>query len=1068
MIKVESTSDPGNRCASQAVQSGLAESAGSGPPVLSFRSPLKCEVYAVSLFRVCDVEVDLRAGELRKDGRITRLQDKPLQLLGMLLRQPHVLLTREQIIEQIWGASRYHHFEDSLNQCVRKLRQALGEKAKNPDILETIPGRGYRLIASVETVNDGLSDKSSNAAQPFSAAPTGDPGEGEQRIPLPRVIRDLANGSRLIGREAELQTLCEAWRAARSGAQRLVLVSGEAGIGKTLLAFAFAHSVSAESSVLLGRCDSEVLVPFGPFVEILQSVVQTCSAATVQHWLALVGGSNDLAQFLPGIGPILGTVAETTPLTTEGRRYRMFEAFTGLLHAISTLRPTLLVLEDMHWADPGSMLLLRHLVRSARSSALCVIVTVSGSEMHQDESARHIFTDLCREPSVSRIALGGLRDQHISRIADDWIGSTAPAALIRVLADSTRGNPLYVCEVLRHVTESGIAPQLRKLSESATIADIGLPTSLTEIICSRLSRLGHDCETLLALATVVGHEFDLSVLESLAGMPEGVLLDEIDSAVQAGVVHEVAGAPGRFSFTHEVIREAVYGRQTIARRMRLHHRVAMVLEAQLQGQASPSELARHFGRAAAFRDAQKAVDYAIQAAELAASCLALEDAAHYYGMALHALKYVPCARRRFGDNLQLHTERGRMFFQVGEWMSAKAEFTAAMEIAASSQDMDLKRCQLLISLAETSFWLMDVAGVRQFASDAQRLAGLLGCDDLFSDAIGWRASAEAADGDVLRAVETDRRALVKGSGRKSFWRARVPLTLYWAGLTLEAAQQASLAVESARESQDAAFLLYALQHQGLALSGSGRYDQALSVFEEARSFGKDCGALPLLARATSMSVAPLLSLGDFEAATIRALEARELAYRVDFEPPIVSAGIDLLLICARSNDLRGAKALLDEVTPAVDKARGWHSWKWQLRLSQARAELALARGDFHEARVAAEHVVEQSRAHHRPKYQALGLATRSRALAGLGSRHAKADARSAVAIARRLADPVVIVDCMAASLELEPNQELYAEVRLLIGRIAAGLSNDEQRSRFVATASQRLEPLSLRPGSLTA
>ena len=405
--------------------------------------------------------------------------------------------------------------------------------------------------------------------------------------------------------------------------------------------------------MLLGRCNSEVLLPFGPFVEILQSVVQTCSAATVQHWLALVGGSNDLAQFLPGIGPILGTVAETTPLTTEGRRYRMFEAFTGLLHAISTLRPTLLVLEDMHWADPGSMLLLRHLVRSARSSALCVIVTVSGSEMHQDESARRIFTDLCREPSVSRIALGGLRDQHISRIADDWIGSTAPAALIRVLADSTRGNPLYVCEVLRHVTESGIAPQLRKLSESATIADIGLPTSLTEIICSRLSRLGHDCETLLALATVVGHEFDLSVLESLAGMPEGVLLDEIDSAVQAGVVHEVAGAPGRFSFTHEVIREAVYGRQTIARRMRLQPRVADGTRSTVAGpEASPYQSwhATSVGRRLLeMRRRQLITPFRPQ--NLAASLPgAQEDAAHYYGMALHALKYVPCAQpKALGD-----------------------------------------------------------------------------------------------------------------------------------------------------------------------------------------------------------------------------------------------------------------------------------------------------------------------------------------------------------------------------------------------------------------------------------
>jgi tetratricopeptide (TPR) repeat protein len=356
---------------------------------------------------------------------------------------------------------------------------------------------------------------------------------------------------------------------------------------------------------------------------------------------------------------------------------------------------------------------------------------------------------------------------------------------------------------------------------------------------------------------------------------------------------------------------------------------------------------------------------------------------------------------------------------------------------------------------------MDVAGVRHFASEAQRVAERLGRDDLAADAVGWMASADAADGDVLGAVETDRRALVKCSGTQSFWRARVPLTLYWAGLTAEALEQSSQAVESARESQDPAFLLYALQHYGLALSGAGRYDQALRAFDEARSFGKQCGALPLLARATCMSVAPLLSLGDLEAAKGRALEARELAHRVDFEPPLVSAGIDLLLIYARSQDPSGADGLFDEVARSVEKASGWHAWKWQLRLWQARAELAIARGDWKEGSVAAAHVVEQSRAHSRMKYEALGLATRARALACLGSRKAAGDAQAAISLARRLADPAVLLDCLTALLQIEPSEELYAKVQSLIRQIAATLSDDARRREFIAASSQKFASVSL-------
>ena len=191
---------------------------------------------------------------------------------------------------------------------------------------------------------------------------------------------------------------------------------------------------------------------------------------------------------------------------------------------------------------------------------------------------------------------------------------------------------------------------------------------------------------------------------------------------------------------------------------------------------------------------------------------------------------------------------------------------------------------------------------------------------------------------------------------------------------------AAQAVEYARGSEDPAFLLYALQHWGLALSGAGRYDEALRAFDEACTFGRCCGAFPLLARATSMSVAPLLNLGDLEGATTRALQARELAHRVAFEPPLVSAGIDLLLITARSHDPARAGALLHEIVPAVEKAIGWHAWKWRMRLSQANAELALARGSWSEAAAMAGLVVEQSRARGRLKYEALGLATLSRAL----------------------------------------------------------------------------------------
>jgi tetratricopeptide (TPR) repeat protein len=274
--------------------------------------------------------------------------------------------------------------------------------------------------------------------------------------------------------------------------------------------------------------------------------------------------------------------------------------------------------------------------------------------------------------------------------------------------------------------------------------------------------------------------------------------------------------------------------------------------------------------------------------------------------------------------------------------------------------------------------------------------------------------------------------------------------LYWAGHTTEAAARAAEAVESARASGEAAFLLYALQHLGISLTGAGRYDEAIAAFDEACSLGRQCGASSLLARAISMSVAPLFSLGDFAGAANRAREARELAHRVAFEPPLVSAGIDLLMILARTHDPGRAEPLLVEVEQAVAQASGWHAWKWKMRLSQARVELALARGEWRKAIPLADDVIEQSKRRNRPKYQVLGLMARARARRELGVRKAVEDARASVDVARRLSDPVLLAECLGVLLSQDGTDELSAESRRAVERVLLGVTDQALRRSFLS------------------
>ena len=247
-------------------------------------------------------------------------------------------------------------------------------------------------------------------------------------------------------------------------------------------------------------------------------------------------------------------------------------------------------------------------------------------------------------------------------------------------------------------------------------------------------------------------------------------------------------------------------------------------------------------------------------------------------------------------------------------------------------------------------------------------------------------------------------------------------------------------------------MMYALPHLGLSLGGVGRYSEAAKIFDEARQFGRKYGVLPLLARATAMSAGFHLSVFDFEGAEALQREARELARSVGFAPPVVSAGIDLLLTLARRHDPGGADRLLQETTAEAASTAGWHQWLWQLRLSQARAELALARGALDTAVTEASEGITQSRLRVRPKYEALGLITRAQALHRLGrTRDAIADARQAVLVARGTADPALLLLAIDAVLPIDGDDESAAEAHALSDRILNALPDETMQRRFTGS-----------------
>jgi predicted ATPase/predicted Ser/Thr protein kinase len=854
-----------------------------------------------------------------------------------------------------------------------------------------------------------------------------------------------------VGRERELAQMEQLWTRAAGGQRHLILLAGEPGIGKTRLASEFA-SARAESSatVLMGHCDEEALVPYQPFVEALSWYARVCPELDLRAQLMAIGGGAELGPLIPELLRRLPDLPTQPAMNPEGQRYRLFEAVAELLALASTVRPMLLVFDDLHWADRPTLLMLRHVMRASTTASLCIVGTYRESELARTHALAEMLADLRREPAVARLSLRGLEEAHVKGLIDAFIGPGQSPQLSRLVADNTEGNPFFIGEMLRHLTESVGVANLQSVSGSSkNAAALGLPEGVKEVIGRRLSRLSDACNRMLSLSAVIGRAFDIKVLEALGDLPEDRLLDAIDEGVQAQLISETPYRPGRFSFVHALIRETLYGELTTTRLVRLHRRVGEAIERLAEGQSDPplADLAYHFAQAASTDAAHKAIDYATRAGDRAADTLAHEDAARFYDMALQSLESKAGGSESEMRRSDLHARRGRAFGALAQWALQKAEIELALH-HLDPQQIE-RRCELVQELAGAFFMLLDIPSVERLAPEALELAEQVHRSDLAANAIAWLARARSASGDLARSIELDQTAIARAGGGRTVAHAMEPLSLYLTGQPIEGMALGFQAAEMARSSHDTTFTMYALSHLGLNLGGVGRYAEAAKVFDEARQFGRKYGVLPLLARATTMSAGFHLNVFDFEGAVALDLEARELGREAGFAPSVVSAGIDLLLTFARRRDPGPAEALLAETVAAVATTPGWHEWLWRLRLCQVRAELALARGTCDAAVVEASEGISQSQMRGRPKYEALGLITRAHALHGLGrTRDAIADARQGVIVARGTADPALLLVAFDALLTLDGNDELSAEARALDASISSALPDETIRQRF--------------------
>jgi DNA-binding SARP family transcriptional activator len=455
---------------------------------------------------------------------------------------------------------------------------------------------------------------------------------------LPKLIERLRQ-SPFVGRRTELAKLAGAWRAVGEGAVEVVLLAGEPGIGKTTLAAEQAAAAASEGGVVLfGRCDEESLVAFQPMVEALSDHVATADPDVLRAQLG--DQLADLALLVPELGRRFPEVAAVVPTGAEHERYRLFEAVPALFRAAGDARPVLLLLDDLHWADRPTLQLLQHLVRSSIPRGLLVIGTYRDTDLVRTHPLAETLGELRRANLGTRLLVRGLlQEDVVDLVGGDPDTDGARRAFADSLWRETEGNPLFLRESLRHLTETGVVERdpaggwrpLRRIDQ------LGIPEGVREVIGRRLSRLTDATNTALRAGSVLGREVRIDVLERVTDLTADQLLDAFEEAAAAGVVEEVPGWPGRYAFSHALVRGALYDELSLTRRVRLHQRVGEALERLTS--ATPdgphlAELAHHFAQAAVAGQADKAIEYGRRAARHSASLAAYEEGVRHLSVAL--------------------------------------------------------------------------------------------------------------------------------------------------------------------------------------------------------------------------------------------------------------------------------------------------------------------------------------------------------------------------------------------------------------------------------------------------
>ena len=798
----------------------------------------------------------------------------------------------------------------------------------------------------------------------------------------------------LVGRDHEIEQLTQHLHSALNGEGTTVLISGEAGVGKTRLVNEFLNLAKKKGTeIFTGWCLSEASIPYFPFREAFNTYISTINdgkgKSNIWKQLRTTGWFED---------------SESTRESEKHEPYfipqierdRTFEAAARVLLQLSDQEPLVLFLDDLHWADPLSLALLHYLSRKCRNSRLLIIGTYRSEELvPTKEERQHLLKEtmfsMSHEDLLTEIELTRLKRHDFPELLKSIFHSSFNEEFEEKLFKETEGNPLFAVEILNMLVDEGyFSEKDERWTLAAPMEKIGIPSKVHEVITRRIVRLNCEKRKLLDIAAVCGHSFTADTLSRALTVDIADVLQMLAELEQKHrLVHSI---DSEFEFTHHKIKEVIYGSLPTELRRIYHLKIAHCFEQTLTKQITDGYMADMVLHSIEGGVSEKAFEYLLKLGEKAASIHANAQAIDYLNRALETARKTPS----FGtsENLaKIYKHRGIAWLNQDEKTKARNDFDFMLQNATNVKDesMIAQAHYWLGSSYETYFGEMEEA--MRHLTTALEMAQQTGNKSLEArslHAIGYALvwGVDSIDEGRMRLEESSR--ICKEIGDEVVEASNLQVLGFyynWKGEFHQAKENLNKALSLAEEIGSVPITVWILWFLSLVLAGGGEYNDAISTAQRSLQLARDCGDVSLSCMVLNTLGWIYHELSNVELALKYNDEAIENARahgksRASGAVPmsLLNLGMDYLY----RNDYENAENYFKEVISQYQQHRvGW--WRIETRILIGRGTIALAKGDYQQALEFAEDSLARSEKAGAKKYIGYGLKLKAEALAKMGN-----------------------------------------------------------------------------------